>query len=72
MSPSNSKWHWHKCIKTHRHVCVNNQILQLLRGGIDQWGVGCDNSFLWLELHRRQQILELHKIGGVNLFTLCW
>jgi hypothetical protein len=31
--------------------------------------VGVD-SFLWLELHQRQQILELHKIREINLFLL--
>jgi hypothetical protein len=30
---------------------VNNQIPQLLKGGIDQRGVGCDNSFPWFGLH---------------------
>jgi hypothetical protein len=42
----------------------------LLKGGIDQWGVGHDNSFFWLELHRKQQILGLHKIKEVNMLVL--
>jgi len=68
---SSSKWHWHNHVKTYLHVCVSSQILQLLRGGLDGWGgVGCDSFFPWLELHRRQQILELHKIGEVNLLKL--
>jgi len=45
-------------------------MLQLLEGGIDQWGVGCSSSFFWLELHQRQQILELCKIEKVDLDTL--
>ncbi len=40
-----SKWHWHNCVKTYQHVYVSKQIFQLLRGGIDQWVVGCDSSF---------------------------
>jgi hypothetical protein len=67
---SSSKWHWHNRVKTHRHVCVSNWIFQLLKGGIDWWGVSCNSSFPWLELHWRQQILELHKIGEVNLLVL--
>jgi hypothetical protein len=35
MSPSSFKWHWHNHEKTHQHVCINKQILELLRGGID-------------------------------------
>jgi hypothetical protein len=31
LSPLNSKWHWHNCVKTHPHVFVNNQIPQLLK-----------------------------------------
>jgi hypothetical protein len=70
MSPSSSKWHWHSRVKTHQYVCVSNQIPQFLRGGIDQWGVNCDSSFPWLELHPRQQILELRKIKEVNPLAL--
>jgi hypothetical protein len=33
-------------------------------------GVGCDNFFPWLELHQRQQIFELSKIGEVNMLAL--
>jgi hypothetical protein len=33
--PFKLKWHRHNCVRTHRHVCVNNQILQLLSEGID-------------------------------------
>jgi hypothetical protein len=51
MALSSSKWVWHNHVKTHLHVCVKNQIFQLLMGGIDQWGIGCDSSFPWLELH---------------------
>jgi hypothetical protein len=29
-----------------------------------------NSSFLWLDLHRRQQILELHKIEKINLLML--
>jgi hypothetical protein len=57
-------------VKTHKPVCVNIQIFWLLKGGIDQWGVGHDYPFLGLELHRKQQILELHKIEKINLFML--
>jgi len=39
-------------------------------GGIDQWGVDHDGSFLCFEPHQRQQILELHKIGEINLLTM--
>jgi hypothetical protein len=39
-------------------------------GEIDQWGVGYDSSFPWLELCPMQQILELCKIGEVNMFVL--
>jgi hypothetical protein len=46
---SSSKWHWHIHVKTHKSICV------LLKGKIDQWGVNCDNSFLWLELYLKQQ-----------------
>jgi hypothetical protein len=42
---SSSKWHWCNHVKTYRHVYVNNQIPQLLKEGIDQWGVNCDSSF---------------------------
>jgi hypothetical protein len=55
-------------VKTHRHVCVSNQIPQLLTGGIDQWGVDCNNSFSWFEL----QILELRKIREINSPLLGW
>jgi hypothetical protein len=47
LSPSSSKWHWHSHVKTHSHVYVSNQISQLLRGGIDQWSVGCNSSFFF-------------------------
>ncbi len=67
---ASSKWHWHNHVKTHWLVFVNIQIPQLLMGGIDWWGVGCNNSFIWLELHRNQWILELHKINEVNPLTL--
>jgi hypothetical protein len=39
-------------------------------GGTNQWGVGHDSSFFWFELHRKQQILGLHRIGEVNMFML--
>jgi len=55
-----------RCVKTHRYVYVNNQILQLLKEGNDQCDVSCDNSFFWIELHLMQQILELRKIGEIN------
>jgi hypothetical protein len=32
-------------------VSVSIQILQLLKGGIDWWGVCCGSFFIWLELH---------------------
>jgi hypothetical protein len=32
---SSSKWHWHNHVKTHSSICVDIQILQLLRGGIN-------------------------------------
>jgi len=47
-----------------------NNVPQLLKGGIDQWGVNRNSSFLWLEPCRRQQIIELHKTGKVKLFAL--
>jgi hypothetical protein len=40
MALSSSKWHWHNRVKMDRLVYVDIQILQLLKGGIDQWGVG--------------------------------
>jgi len=70
LSLSSSKWHWYNHVKTHRHVCVRNQIFQLIRGGVDQCNVNYDRSFPWFESHQRQQILELHKIEKINLFTL--
>jgi hypothetical protein len=48
----------------------NNQIPQLLKGGIDLWGVGCNSSFLWLELYWKQQIFELLEIREVNPLML--
>jgi hypothetical protein len=69
---SSSKWHWHNHVKTHWFIYVDIQILQLLMGGIDQWGVNHDSSFLWLEPHRRQGIFELRKIREVNPFMLGW
>jgi hypothetical protein len=57
-------------VKTYQHVCVNSQIPQLLREEIDQWGVNCNSSFPWLNLHWRQQILELRKITEISLFEL--
>ncbi len=62
MALSSSKWHWHNIVKTHQPICVDIQILQLLKGGTDRWGV---DSFLWLDMHQRQQILELCKIKFV-------
>jgi hypothetical protein len=53
-----------------QHVCVNIQIFQLLKARIDRWDVGHNSSFLWLELHRRQQIFELCKIREVDLHAL--
>jgi hypothetical protein len=44
----------------------------LLMGRIDRWGVDWNNSFLWLEPHWRQWILELCKIEEINLLTLGW
>jgi hypothetical protein len=32
---SSSKWHWYSSVKTYQLVGVDNQILQLLKGGID-------------------------------------
>jgi hypothetical protein len=51
--PSNSQWHWHNCVKTHLLAYVDIQILPLLRGEIDQHGVSCDITIIWLELHRK-------------------
>jgi hypothetical protein len=51
---SNSKWHWHNCVKSHLSIYVDIQISPLLRGGIDQQGVNCNNTILWLELHQKQ------------------
>jgi hypothetical protein len=42
---------WHNFVKTHQPSCVDIQIFQLLKGGINQWGVGHINLFSWLELH---------------------
>jgi hypothetical protein len=39
-------------------------------GGIDQWGIGRNTSFFWLELHEKHKILELHKIEKINPFIL--
>jgi hypothetical protein len=66
---SNSKWHSHNCVKTHSPIYVDIQILPPLRGGIDQQGVGCDRSILWLEPHQKQQIFRWHKIGEINLLV---
>ncbi len=51
-------------------TCVDIQILQLLRGGIDWWGVDHNNSTLWFEPHWNQQILGWCKIGEVNSLML--
>ncbi len=40
---SHSKWNWHNCVKTHLHVYVDTQILPLVSGVIDQWGVNHNN-----------------------------
>jgi hypothetical protein len=32
---SSPKWHWHNHVKTHSPICVDIQIPQLLRGGIN-------------------------------------
>jgi hypothetical protein len=52
------------------HVYVNTQILQLLEGGLDQWGVSHGKVFFWFESHRRQQIFELYKIEEIDLHVL--
>jgi hypothetical protein len=72
MALSSSKWHGHNCVKTHQDVCVNNQIPELLKGGINQSIISYNNSFLWLKFHRKQQIFELCKIGEINLPMLGW
>jgi hypothetical protein len=46
-----SKWHWHNPTREHQFVCENIQIPRLPKGGIDQWGVDCNMSFLGFELH---------------------
>jgi len=69
---SNSKWHWHNCVKTHSSIYVDIQILPLLRGGINQQRVSHDSFVFWLELHRKQQILGWHKIREVNPLMLGW
>jgi hypothetical protein len=71
-SPLKLQWHWHNHVRTHWPICVNIQISQLLKGGIDQWGVDHDSSFLQFELHWRQQIFELCKIGEINPHTSSW
>jgi hypothetical protein len=43
---SNSKWHWHNHVKTHQPICVDIQMPQFLKGGIDWLGVSCNSSFL--------------------------
>ncbi len=58
-----SKWHRHNLVRTHQFVCEDNQIPQLPKEGIDQWGVDCNRSFFGFELYWKQQILELCKIG---------
>jgi hypothetical protein len=63
MTNTKRRGHWHNCVRTHQTNCVDNQIFQLLKGGIDQWGVDHNNPFFFLELHQRQQILELRKLG---------
>jgi hypothetical protein len=65
-----SKWHLHNCVKTHQPICVDIQICQLLKGGIDQWGVSRNSFFLWLEPHQRHQIFELCNIREVNPLVL--
>jgi hypothetical protein len=45
MTNTERKGHWHNCVRTHQTNCVDNQIFQLLKGGIDQWGVDHNNLF---------------------------
>jgi len=33
-------------------------------GGVDQWGVGCESSFPWLELHRNNKSLSCARLGS--------
>jgi hypothetical protein len=47
MTKTEKRRHWHNSVKTHQLICVNIQILQLLKGRIDQWGVGHDNPFFF-------------------------
>jgi hypothetical protein len=56
--------------KKYQLVCVDTQIPQLLKGGIDQWGVSCDSSFFLLEPRQRLQIFELCKIRELNLLAI--
>ncbi len=51
-SPCKLQMELHHHVKTHWFVFVDIQIPQLLMGGIDQWGVGCNNSFflVWTAL----------------------
>jgi len=74
MSSSSSKGHWHSRVRTHCHVCVSNQIFQLLWEGIDQWVpvAIAIAPFPWLETYQKQQILQLHKIKEINFFALGW
>ncbi len=37
-----------QCVKSHWHVCVRNQIFQLLKGGIDHWRLVAMTPFLSL------------------------
>jgi hypothetical protein len=63
---------WYNCVKTYQFFCLNIQTPQLWKGRNDHWGVSHDNSFLWLEVFRRQQIFKLHKIDEVNPLLLDW
>jgi hypothetical protein len=49
---------------------VSNQIPQLFKGRIDQWGVNCKSFFPWLELHQRPKKFEFHKIKEINPLAL--
>jgi hypothetical protein len=69
MTNTKRKGHWHNCVRTHQTNCVDNQIFQLLKGGIDQWGVDHNNLFFsWVTSEATNPWVA--QIGEVNQLML--
>jgi len=64
MTNTERKGHWHNCVRTHQTNCVDNQIFQLLKGGIDQWGVDHNNLFFFLSYIRGNKSLSCANWGS--------